>query len=396
MNRVAYFARTTFRNHGIPFGIKQHDRLHHVYVIGKTGVGKSTLLKTLIAQDIAQGRGCALFDPHGDLALAVHDLCPSERTSDLLYLNVPDTSLRWHFNPLSGIPPAGHALAVASLVEVFRKLWSEEWGPRLEHVLRNVLFTLLSTPRAHLGLIPRLLSDRHYREAAVTRVSNKAVRDFWKSEYDQYSYRFRAVVVAPLQNKVGAFLTDPLLERIITGESSFDLRDVIDQGKILLVNLAKGRIGEGPASLLGSLLVSSLALTALSRADVPEEKRRPFFCYLDEFHTFATLSLASMLSELRKYGLGLVLANQYLSQLDTQVRDAVLGNAGTLISFRVGPRDAPLIARHFEPKFEPLDLIRLPNYHLYLRLMIDGQPSSPFSAETVADLKHLGLSTNNT
>lgn len=353
-------------------------------IIGKTGTGKSTLLRTLISQDLWNGEGLALIDPHGDLAESVVALIPQKRQHDLIYLDTPDVSKPWFFNPLAGIQEERKALAAAGMVEVFKKLWPDDWGPRLEHLLRNVIFTLLDREGATLGDIPRLLTDREWRREMVTHVTNEEVRTFWRDEYERYSMAFRAVVIAPLQNKLGAFLTDPLLSRILRGkESSFNLRAVMDQGRILVVNLAKGKIGEGPAALLGSLLVSSLSLAAFSRSDVSEEERRDFFLYLDEFHTFTTLSLATMLSELRKYRVGLVLAHQYFSQLETEIRDAVLGNAGTLIAFRVGALDAPLLAREFSPVFELDDLLSLPNFNIYLKLMIDGEVSKPFSAVTL-------------
>ena len=381
---ITYFARTDYRGIHKRFGIRRSDRRSHMYVIGATGTGKSTLLKTLIVSDLWKGEGLALFDPHGDLAQDVVGMVPASRRADLIYLNVPDRSQVWHFNPLSGILPERHALAAASLVEVFKKLWSEEWGPRLEHLLRNVVFTLLATPHASLGDIPRLLSDRDWRRGVVSHVSNDEVRSFWRDEYERYSPAFRAVVTAPLLNKVGAFLTDPVLKSILTGErSSFDLRRIMDEGKVLVVNLAKGKMGEGPVSLLGSLLVSSIGLAAFGRADEREDKRRDFYLYLDEFQTFATLSLANMLSELRKYHLSLILAHQYLSQLQPEVRDAVWGNAGTFISFRVGALDAPTISRVFEPTFGAEDLLSLPNWHIYLKLMIDGEVSKPFSGVTI-------------
>jgi hypothetical protein len=354
-----------------------------MYAIGKTGTGKSTLLKTLMLHDIHAGEGLALFDPHGDLAEELVTQVPAFRRKDLIYLNVPDKSLLWHFNPFAGVSTDRRALAAAGLVEVFKKLWSDDWGPRLEHLLRNVVFTLLETGNATFADIPRLFSDKDYRASVVRKVTNGMVRTFWEKEFAGYSPAFRAVVTAPLLNKVGAFLTDPLLHSILTGErSSLDLRRVMDEGKILVVNLSKGRIGEGPASLLGSLLVSHLFLAGLERADLPQEKRRDFYLYLDEFHTFATLTLATMLSELRKYRLNLVLAHQYLSQLETEIRDAVFGNAGTFIAFRVGALDAPTVARELSPKFEADDLLSLPNFSVYLRLMIDGEPSKPFSAGT--------------
>lgn len=380
---ITYFARTTHRNVGRRFGIKRADRRSHMLIIGKTGTGKSTLLRTLVAQDILHDEGLALFDPHGDLVESVLPLVPFEREGDLIYLDTPDTTRPWCFNPLAGIQADKKALAAAGMVEVFKKLWPDDWGPRLEHLLRNVIFTLLDYPGATLGSIPRLLSDRTWRKEVIGHLTNDEVRAFWKDEYERYSPAFRAVVVAPLQNKLGAFLTDPLLARILKGQhSSFDLREIMDDGKILLVNLSKGKIGEGPAALLGSLLVSHLALRGLERADTDAQKRRDFFVYLDEFHTFATLSLTTMLSELRKYRVNLILAHQYLSQLETEIRDAVFGNTGTFIAFRVGALDAPIVARELSPTFEADDLVSLPNFCIYLRLMIDGQPSKPFSART--------------
>lgn len=380
---ITYFARTNHRNVGTPFGIRRADRRSHMYLIGKTGTGKSTLLKTLILHDIAAGEGLALFDPHGDLAEEVVASVPPSRQQDLIYLNVPDRSFVWHFNPFSGIPKEKHALAAAGMVEVFKKLWPDEWGPRLEHLLRNVVFTLLEAGDATFADIPRLLSNREFRGSLVRRVSNGMVREFWEKEFAGYSPAFRAVVMAPLLNKVGAFLTDPLLHSILSGErSSFDLRRIMDEGKILVGNIAKGKIGEGPAALLGSLLVSHLSLAAMERADRPQEERRDFYLYLDEFHTFATLTLATMLSELRKYRLNLVLAHQYLSQLEPEIRDAVFGNAGTFIAFRVGALDAPTVARELSPTFEPDDLLSLPNFSVYLQLMIEGEPSRAFSAST--------------
>jgi len=381
---ITYFARTNHRNAGTPFGIRRADRRSHMYVIGKTGTGKSTLLKTLIFQDIAAGEGLALFDPHGDLVEEVVAGVGSDRRGDLVYLNVPDTSKIWHFNPFAGIPKERHALAASGMVEVFKKLWPDDWGPRLEHLLRNVVFVLLDTPGATFGDIPRLLTDRDYRLPFVRKIGNEVVRHFFEKEFAGYSPAFRAVVTAPLLNKVGAFLSDPRLNAILTGEqSSFDLRRIMDEGKILLVNLAKGRIGEGPAALLGSLLVSHLSLAGLERADRPQEERRDFYLYLDEFHTFATLTLATMLSELRKYRLNLILAHQYLSQLESEVRDAVFGNVGTFISFRVGALDAPTVARELAPKFEAEDLLSLPNFSVYLRLMIEGEVGRAFSAGTL-------------
>jgi hypothetical protein len=353
-----------------------------MYCIGKTGTGKSTLLRTMVLQDIAAGRGLAVFDPHGDLVEEILNRVPDHRRSDVVYLDTPRGN--WTFNPLSEVIPGHEALATAELIEVFKKIWADDWGPRLEHLLRNVLFTLMELPGATLADVDHLFNSRDYREDLAKKLNNAEVRAYWLHEFAGYSPAFRAVVVAPLQNKLGALLTDPRLNAIITAErNSFDLRTVMDEGKILLVNLSRGRIGEGPAMILGALLAARIGLAGLARADRPEVSRRDFYLYLDEFQIFATLSLATMLAELRKYRVSLVLANQYLAQLEADVRDAVLGNVGTLVCFRVSAGDAAYLAREMEPVFAGVDLIALPNRHIYLRLMIDGQMSKPFSAETI-------------
>ncbi len=379
---ITFFAETNHRGVRTRFGIRQADRCFHTYVIGKTGTGKSTLLKTMTAQDVASGRGFALFDPHGDLATEVLTAIPASRRADVIHLDTPAGN--WTFNPLAGVEPGQEALAVAELIEVFRKIWTEDWGPRLEHLLRNVLFTLLEVPGSTLADVHPLLTDQDHRKGIAHSLRNVDVKEFWLREFNWYSPAFRAVVVAPLQNKLGALLTDPRLNAIITGEgSSFDLNDVMDGGKILLVNLSRGQIGEGPAMMLGALLAARIGLAGMARAKRAEADRRDFYLYLDEFQMFATRSLATMLSELRKYRVSLILANQYLSQLDVQVRDAVVGNVGTLICFRVSAADASYLARELDPVFAPVDLVGLPNHHIYLRLMIDAQVSRPFSATTL-------------
>jgi hypothetical protein len=354
-----------------------------MYVIGKTGTGKSTLLETLIRQDIAHGDGVGLIDPHGDLAEKVLTGIPEERKRDLLYLD-PLASQPLGFNPLENVAPLKRPLAAAGLLEVFKKIWADSWGPRLEHILRNALLALLDQPSATLADVLRLLADSTFRRHVASRVQNPHVRSFWLEEYEGYPARFRVEAIAPIQNKVGAFLANPILHRIVgRATSAFDMRQVIDERKIFIVNLAKGRIGEDAAALLGAMLVSKVSLAALSRAEMPEHDRRDFYLFLDEFQNFTTLSLASMLSELRKYRVSMVLAHQYLAQLDLPIRSAILGNAGTIISFRVGMEDAEILAKEFYPEFAPVDLLNLPNHSIYLRLMVDGRVSSPFSAETV-------------
>lgn len=383
-NHVAYFARTNFRNQRKLFGIKQADRRAHMYIIGKTGTGKSTLLETLVRQDIQAGHGLALLDPHGDLVERILETIPEDRKQDVIYFNVPDTAQPLGFNPLESVHVSKRSLAASGLLEVFKKIWIDSWGPRLEHILRNALLALLDQPQSMLADVLRLLDDSAFRKLVAFRTANGQVRNFWLREYENYPARFRIEAIAPIQNKVGAFLADPILNRILTQHTSaFDLRRVMDEGKILLVNLPKGKIGEDSMALLGALLVARIGSAGLGRADLPETERHDFFVYLDEFQSFATLSLATMLSELRKYRVNLILAHQYLSQLDPEVRDAILGNVGTMISFRVGLSDAELLEREFGTPITAQDLVSLPNYHIYVRTMVDGVVTRGFSGETL-------------
>ncbi len=381
---TAVFARTNFRDEQQPFGIKQADRRSHLYLIGKTGTGKSTLLETFMRHDLQAGNGFTLLDPHGDLIERIKQFVPETRAGDVIDFDVPHRKQPFGFNPLSGVPVSKRPLAASGMLSVFKHLWFDSWGPRLEHILRNALLTLLDQKDAVLGDILRLLHDAKFRKEALTKIENEEVKKFWINEYNKYPERLRSEAIAPLQNKVGAFITNPLLGRIFNRpEKPLQLRKLMDEGRILLVNLAKGKIGEDTALLLGSLLISRLGLAALSRADTPQEQRSDHYLYLDEFHSFTTLSLASMLSELRKYRLNLILAHQYLNQLDPAIRDAVLGNVGTIIAFRVGAADAELLAPEFAPEITAADLTNLPNYHIYLKMMIDGAVSKPFSAVTI-------------
>ncbi|HYC44852.1 MAG TPA: hypothetical protein VED01_05135 [Burkholderiales bacterium] len=384
-NSISYFAETNdLRLRRRPFGIKQPDRLFHTYIIGKTGTGKTSLIETLAVQDMQAGRGLAVIDPHGDLAerLAAH--VPRERRSELVYLDAPHVRQPYGYNPLRGVAMGHIPLAASGLLEAFKKLWPEAWGVRMEHVLRNALYALLESGDASLPDVLRMVSEPAFRGKVLKRVTNEQVRAFWTKEFPQYMTRYRQESIAPIQNKVGAFLADPRLHRLFT-RAPIDLRfrRVMDEGLILVMNLAKGRLGEDSAKLLGALAVTTLALAAFSRADSPEATRRPFFIYVDEFQEFTTVSVANMVSEIRKYGVGLILAHQHLYQLAPEVRHAVLGNVGTLISFRLGPEDALVTGREFEPVFSPQDLTNLANHDIYLKLMIDGSPSRPFSATTI-------------
>jgi hypothetical protein len=382
-NSLTLFARTNFRARRKLFGIKPEDRRHHLYVIGKTGTGKSTLLETFIRQDLVNGEGLALLDPHGDLVERILSRIPEERRGDVLYLNPGDLSSDTGYNPVAGVPPAKRSLAAAGLVDVMKKLWRDSWGPRLEHLLRHAFLTLLDQPEGTLGDILRLFDDAEFRARAVGRVANPHVRTFWLREYERLSPAMKGEVTASMRNKVGAFLVDPHLSRMLTSRKTIHLRQVMDEGKVLLVNLSRGRLGEGPAALMGALLLSGLSVAGLSRTDIPEGERRDFYVYLDEFHTFATLSMVTMLSELRKYRVNLTLAHQYLDQLDQDLYAAVLGNVGTLIAFRVGQADAQVLAREFAPEFTAQDLVGLPNHSIYVKLMVDGVVTRPFSGDTV-------------
>jgi hypothetical protein len=381
---IAIFAKTNFRNEQIPFGIRRSDRRGHIYLLGKTGTGKSTLMEALMLDDMKKGLGFALIDPHGDLVKKIKLQVPEDRMADVIDFNIPNPSQPYGFNPLANIPIGKRALAASGLIQVFKHLWLDSWGPRLEYILRNCLLTLLDYPDATLSDILRILSDKYFREKVVSFVDNKQIRDFWHKEYNLYPERLRVEAISPIQNKVGAFLSNSLLQKILTNpEKPLNLRKIMDEGKILLVNLAKGSIGEDTSNLLGSLLISRFDLAALSRADKSEDERIDFTLYLDEFHNFTTQSLMFMLSELRKYRLSLVLAHQYLTQLTPNIRDAILGNVGTIIVFRIGATDAEYISLEFAPEYKITDFTNLPNYYVYLKMMIDGKISRPFSAITL-------------
>ncbi len=379
-----HFASVDFRRNNQIFGIKDEDRFSHIYIIGKTGTGKSTLMETMVLQDIERGHGVAVVDPHGDLAERIVARVPERRKNDVIYLNAADPSQPYGYNPLRHVREDRIALAASGFLEVFKKMWSEAWGVRMEHILRNVLMALLEQPDSTMPDILRLLADGKYRKKLTSSLKNETVRAFFEREFERFTYGYRSDGIAPIQNKVGAFLTDPLLKRILSSsDSEIRVRGVMDEGKVLLVNLAKGRLGEDSSSLLGGLLVTTIGLAAFSRADSPADKRRDFFVYVDEFQTFTTLAVTNMLSELRKYRVGFTIAHQYLHQLEPDVRHSVLGNAGTIISFRLGAEDAPYFVREFVNTFEEIDLLQLPNYRIYLKLMIDSAPSKPFSAATL-------------
>lgn len=382
-NDVTYIGRVDYRRDRRPFGIRREDRFLHLYVIGKTGVGKSTLLLHMARQDYIRGEGFALIDPHGDLVQDLYREALRLGHRDVMYLDAADPDQPYGYNPLRQVQPAFIPLAASGLLEVFKKMWADAWGVRMEHILRNALYALLEQEDATLSDINRLFTDKAYRRRIAATLLNDAVKLFWEKEFERYSLSYRADGVASIQNKIGAFLADPLMRRILTEPKELiSPRRIMDEGKVLLVNLGKGRIGEDSSSLLGGLLVTTIGLAAYSRADSAPTNRRDFFVYVDEFQNFTTLAVANMLSELRKYRVSMCMAHQYLHQLEPEIRHAVLGNAGSLLAFRVGGEDAPYVARELLDRFSAADLQSLPNRHLYIRLMVDGEPIVPFSAAT--------------
>jgi DNA-directed RNA polymerase subunit RPC12/RpoP len=385
---IIYFAKTNFRNQMHRFGIKTDDRRRHVYVIGKTGMGKTTLLENMILSDIYAGHGCCYIDPHGDTAEKLLDYIPSWRINDVVYFNPADFDYPIGFNILEAVRPNQKHLVAAGMMSVFKKIWENVWSARMEYILNNTILALMDTPNTTLLGINRMLSDAAYRKEIVENVKDPIVKQFWVTEFASYESKFASEAVAPIQNKVGQFLSASVMRNIVAqAKSTLDLRGIMDDQKILIVNLAKGRIGEDAMRLLGGMIVTKLSMAAMERVEIPENERQDFYLYVDEFQNFAVESFASILSEARKYRLNLIMAHQYISQLDyagnTTVRDAVFGNVGTIITFRVGSPDATFMEDEFTPRFLPEDLINLPKFQIYLKLMIDGITSSPFSALTL-------------
>ncbi|MEO6077496.1 MAG: CxxC-x17-CxxC domain-containing protein, partial [Candidatus Andersenbacteria bacterium] len=385
LEEITVIGQTNFRHQRRPFGIYTDDRRRHVYVIGKTGVGKTTLLENMIIQDVKMGRGLALIDPHGDVAEKILDIIPPERINDVVYFDPADVDFPVAFNPLESVDPQYKYLVASGLVSSLKKIWADSWGPRLEYILRNVILALLDYPSSTMLGIMRMLSDKGYRKKVVDHITDPVVKAFWENEFANYNERFRSEAVSPIQNKVGQFLSSSIIRNIVAQpKSTIDMKDIMDNGKILLVNVSKGRIGEDNSALLGAMLITKLQLAAMDRAQIPEEERRDFYLYVDEFQNFATESFATILSEARKYRLNLIIAHQYITQMEEVVRDAVFGNVGTIISFRVGAFDAEYLEKEFMPYFTQTDLVNLDKYNAYIKLMIQGATSAPFSMETIA------------
>jgi CxxC-x17-CxxC domain-containing protein len=388
MKDIAVFAQTTYRNEFKKFGIKTDDRRRHMYLVGKTGMGKSTILENMIVDDILAGHGVAVVDPHGDLAEKIIEYVPSERIQDVVYFNPSDINFPIAFNVVEQVEGHLRHLVASGLIGVFQKLWADSWGPRLEYILRNAILAILDFPGSTLMGVVRMLSDKNYRKRVVANIKDPVVKAFWEKEFSGYADKFASEAVSPIQNKVGQFLSNSLMRNIIGQvKSAIDIRDIMDNGKILIMNLSKGRIGEDNSALLGAMMITKIQLAAMSRVDVPEKDRRDFYLYIDEFQNFSTDSFANILSEARKYRLNLILAHQYIEQLSEKVKPAVFGNVGTMVVFRVGAADAEELVKEFTPTFTEEDIVNLPKYEMYLKLMIDGISSSPFSAAGLPPLR---------
>ncbi len=393
-NDVIYFGKTNFRNELRKFGIKTDDRRRHMYVIGKTGMGKTTLLENMILSDIYAGHGCCYVDPHGDTAERLLDYIPSWRIDDVVYFNPADTNHPIAFNILEKTETAVlvddyNSKVMSALMSIFKKVWENVWSARMEYILQNTILALLDTPGTTLLGVNRMLSDKDYRTSIVQNVQDPIVQQFWLKEFAAYDMKFASEAVAPIQNKIGQLLTSTIMRNIVAqAKSTINFREIIDNQKILIVNLSKGLVGEDVMRILGGMLVTKIYMSAMERVSIKNENDRlDFYLYVDEFQNFAVESFASILSEARKYRLNLIIAHQYIAQLDTKestaVRDAVFGNIGSMVMFRVGSPDAEFLESEFMPRFLPEDLINLPKHGIYLKLMVDGITSQPFSALTL-------------
>ena len=389
--KITYFAKTDARGSQVPFGIKARDRQRHMYVIGKTGMGKSTLLENMAVQDIQNGEGMAFIDPHGSAAETLLNYVPEHRVNDVVYFAPFDMANPISFNVMEDVGEDKRHLVVSGLMSTFKKIWVDAWSARMEYILTNALLALIEYPDTTLLSVNKLLADKAYRKKVVDYCTDPSVKAFWNEEFANYSDRMAQDALPAIQNKVGQFTGNPLIRNIIgQPKSSFDLRKMMDEQKIIIMNLSKGLIGETNANLLGSMLTTRIYLAAMSRADLPVEqmKQMPnFYFYVDEFQSFANATFANILSEARKYHLNLIIAHQYVEQMEEDVRNAVFGNVGTTIAFRVGPFDAEVLETVFAPRFTAIDLVNLGFAQIYLSLMIDGIGSQPFSAQTLPPIQ---------
>ena len=384
---LTLLGQSNFRGTGRIFGIKEDDRRRHLYIVGKTGMGKTTLLENMIFSDMRRGKGVAVIDPHGDLADAVLNFVPKNRTNDVVLFDPSDREFPVSFNMLECKDSAHRHLVASGVLGVFKKIFAESWGPRLEHILRNTLLALIEAPGTTMLGVMRMLVDGDFRQQILKNVTDPMVLSFWENEFGAWRPQQVTEAISPIQNKVGQFLSNSLLRNILgQPKGSIDLRFAMDRGKIIVINLSKGKIGEDNSAMLGAMLVTKFQLDVMSRADLPENERRDFYLFVDEFQNFATDAFATILSEARKYRLNLTVANQYLAQMPDEVRDAVFGNVGTMISFQTGFDDAESLANQFggeAAQIDAADIGNLPKFKIYLRLMIDGQVSRVFSADTL-------------
>ena len=382
---ISAFGLTNFRGINHQFGMLRYDRSRHVYIIGQTGAGKSGLLELFALSDIFHNQGYAIIDPHGDFAINNMRFIPGSRLQDVVYFNPADTAYPLGFNPLEVTNPSQKTNISSEVIGVLKRMFGDSWGPRLEYILRYTILALLDRPSTTMLDITRMLTDKKFRKETLSYCQDTVVLQFWNIEFASWTDKFQAEAIAPVLNKVGAFTANPVIRNIIgQPKSTFNIRQIMDEGKILVVNLSKGLIGEDNASILGSFLVTKIQLAAMSRSDITDIRdRRPFYLYVDEFQNFATDSFATILSEARKYGLNLTVANQYISQMSETVRDAVFGNVGTMISFRVSADDAPILSKQFEPQFEAQDLLQMHNRHFIINMVINGEKAPAFSATTL-------------
>ena len=388
---ITYLGLSTYRDKNQLFGIKRKDRRQHVYILGKSGTGKSVLMFNMIIQNIKNGDGVCMVDPHGENVEAVLSAIPPERVKDVVYFNPADADHHIGFNVLELIDPQYKHLVASGLMGIFTKIWANAWSARMEYILNNAILALLDTPGTTLLGIPRMLVDKDYRQKIISNLKDSVIKAFWVHEYEAWQDKFRNEAIAPIQNKVGQFLSTSIIRNVVgQSKSTINIFDMMNDSKIFLVNVSKGRIGEDNSSLLGGMIITKIQLAAMERVRIPEESRKDFYLYVDEFQNFVTDAFAGILSEARKYRLNLTVAHQYTAQLvsdkSSAVRDAVFGNVGTMIVFRVGSDDAEFLESEFDPEFTPQDIVNLPNYKVYMKLMIDGVTSRPFSARTLPPL----------
>ncbi len=381
---VNFFASTEFKNHDTIFGIKDVDRRKHVYIMGKTGAGKSTLIANMAIDDIRKDRGIGVIDPHGDLTEQILDYIPKRRLNDVVYLEPFDTERPFSLNVLEIKNKQHKDLIASGIVGIFAKIYADSWGPRLEYILRNTIFSLLEIPDTTLIDALRILSEKGYRDRVVPMITDPVIRNFWDNEFDKMTDKLRVEAISPIQNKIGQFVSSKMIRNIIgSPKSTIDLEDIMNSGKILLLNLSQGKLGEDNASLLGAMIITQIQLAAMNRAFMKEEDRKDFFLYVDEFQNFATSSFIKILSEARKYRLAITLANQYIDQLDVTIQKAIFGNAGTLVSFVTGAGDAALLQQEYAGIYTQNDLVSLGKHEIVLKLCIDGMSSNPFPAKTL-------------